>query len=191
VSHLSRFRRSTIPVSGLLVLTTALTGVAGCQSSTAAPKAAAVTPSANFGGTDLAWIEITIAMDEQLRPLLALVPEHSADPQVQALTRQVQGFTDTELTQLRALHDQARLPSENPHEGMTMPGMVSGDIVTKAAALSGATFDKLVRDQIKAHLQQGENLARSEEKAGIEPRVRALASNVIHTRTQALESIKE
>ena len=191
MSHLSRFRRTTIPVTGLLVLTTALTGVAGCQRTTAAPKPAAVTPSANFGGTDLAWVEITIAMDEQLRPLLALVPKQSTDPRVQALARQVQGFTDTELTQLRALHDEARLPAQNPHEGMQMPGMVSADTVAQAATLSGAAFDKLVRDQIKAHLQQGQNLAESEEKAGIEPRVRALASSVIHTRTEALGSIRQ
>lgn len=191
VSHHSRFRRAAIPVTGLFVLTTALTGVAGCQKTTADPKPAAVAPSANFGGTDLAWIEITIAMDEQLRPLLALVPKQTTDPQVQALAKQVQGFTDTELTQLRALRDEARLPSENPHEGMTMPGMVSADTVTQAAKLTGPAFDQLVRDQIKAHLKQGENLAESEEKAGIEPRVRALASSVIHTRTQALGSIGE
>jgi uncharacterized protein (DUF305 family) len=191
VSHHSRFRRATIPVTGLLVLTAALTPVAGCQKTTAAPKPAAVTPSANFGGTDLAWIEITIAMDEQLKPLLALVPQQSKDPQVQALAKQVQGFTDTELTQLRALHNQADLPAQNPHEGMLMPGMVSADTVTKASTLSGAAFDKLVRDQIKAHLRQGQNLAQSEEKAGIDPSTRALALSVIHTRTETLGSIKQ
>jgi uncharacterized protein (DUF305 family) len=190
VSHSDRFRRATIPVTGLLVLTAALTGVAGCQSTTAAPKPAAVVPSANFGGTDLAWIEITIAMDEQLQPLLALVPGQSRDPQVLALAKQVQGFTGTELSQLRALHNEARLPAQNPHEGMEMPGMVSAGTVTKASTLTGAAFDQLVRDQIKAHLKQGQNLAESEEKAGIDPRTRALASSVIHTRTEALGSIK-
>jgi uncharacterized protein (DUF305 family) len=191
VSYPSRFRRVTIGVSGLLVLATALTSVAGCRQTTADPKPAAVTPSDNFGGTDLAWIEITIAMDEQLEPLLALVPKQSHDPQVRALATQVRGFTDAELATLRALHNEAQLPSQNPHEGMEMPGMVSADTVTKASALSGAAFDQLVRAQIKAHLLQGENLAKSEENAGIDPRTRALASSVIHTRTEALGSIKQ
>jgi uncharacterized protein (DUF305 family) len=191
VSHPNRFRRATIPVTGLLVLTTTLTGMAGCSKSAAGPTPAAVAPSSNFGGTDLAWIEITIAMDEQLEPLLALVPKQSHDPQVQALAKQVQGFTDAELTKLRALHNEAQLPSQNPHEGMEMPGMVSADTVTKASALSGAAFDQLVRTQIKAHLLQGQNLAESEEKAGIDPRTRALATTVIDTRTEALGSLKQ
>jgi uncharacterized protein (DUF305 family) len=190
VSYPDRFRRVSIPVAGLLVLTTALTAVAGCRQTTASPTPAAVTPSTDFGGTDLAWIDITIAMDEQLRPLLALVPQHSQDAHVRALTKQVQGFTDTELSRLRALHNEAKLPAQNPHAGMLMPGMVSADTVSRASTLSGAAFDKLVRDQVKAYLQQGAKLAGSEEKAGIEPRTRALAASVIHTRTEALESVR-
>jgi uncharacterized protein (DUF305 family) len=178
-------RRAAIPVAGLFVVATALAGVAGCEKD----KPPATAPTADFGGTDLAWIEITIAMDEQVEPLLALVPAKSRDAQVQALARQVQAFTGAELTRLRALHDEAGLPSQNPHEGMPMPGLVSADTVRKASALNGAAFDKLVREQIAAHLKQGQNLAESEEKAGTEQRTRALAEDVIHTRTEALGSL--
>jgi uncharacterized protein (DUF305 family) len=178
-------RRAAIPVAGLFVLGTALTGAAGC----AKDKPPAVAPTASFGGTDLAWIEITIAMDEQVEPLLALVPTKSQDAKVSATARQVQAFTGAELTRLRALHDEAGLPSQNPHEGMPMPGLVSADTVQKASALNGAAFDKLIREQIEAHLKQGQNLAESEEKAGTEQRTRALAADVIHTRTEALSSL--
>jgi uncharacterized protein (DUF305 family) len=181
VSYRIRVDRVAISV----VLATALAGVAGCQEN-APSRPASIAPSANFGGTDLAWIEITIAMDEQVEPLLALVPQRSRDPKVQALAEQVQTFTQAELGKLRALHDEAGLPAKNPHEGMLMPGVVSADTVQKAATLSGAPFDKLVREQIVAHLKQGQSLAGSEEKAGTEQRVRALASDVIHTRTEAL-----
>jgi uncharacterized protein (DUF305 family) len=179
------FRRAAIPVVGLLVLGSGLAGLAGCEQS----KPPAVAPAADFGGTDLAWIEITIAMDEQVQPLLALVPQQSRDAKVLALARQVQAFTGTELTELRALHDEAALPAQNPHEGMPMPGLVSADTVQKASKLSGAAFDKLIREQIAAHLKQGQNLAESEEKAGTDKRTRALAEDVIHTRTQALGSL--
>jgi uncharacterized protein (DUF305 family) len=185
VSQSPMFRRAAIPVVGLFVFATGLGGLAGCEKS----KPAAVAPAANFGGTDLAWIEITIAMDEQVQPLLALVPQKSKDARTQALARTVQAFTGTELTELRALHDEAGLPAQNPHEGMPMPGLVSADTVQKASALSGTAFDKLVREQIAAHLKQGQSLAESEEKAGTEQRTRALASDVIHTRTEALGSL--
>lgn len=177
-------RRAAISAAGLIAVAVTLGGAAGCDRS----KPPAATPTANFGGTDLAWIEITIAMDEQVEPLLALVPAKSRDAKVRALAQQVQAFTGAELPQLRALHDEAKLPAQNPHEGMPMPGLVSPDTVKKASALSGPAFDKLVREQIIDHLKQGQNLAASEEKAGIEQRTRALASEVIHTRTEALSS---
>jgi uncharacterized protein (DUF305 family) len=167
--------------AAIVVIAATLCGVAGCAHSKPAP-------AASFGGTDLAWIEITIAMDEQVQPLLALAPQQSRDAKVQALAQQVQAFTGSELSRLRALHDEAGLPSQNPHEGMPMPGLVSADTVAKASALNGAAFDKLLREQIVAHLKQGQNLAESEEKAGTDPRTRALASDVIHTRTEALVS---
>jgi uncharacterized protein (DUF305 family) len=185
VSRARLSRRAAIPVAGLFVLATALTGVAACDKS----NPPTVAPTADFGGTDLAWIEITIAMDEQVQPLLALVPKQSRDAKTQALAQQVSTFTGNELTELRALHDEARLPATNPHEGMPMPGLVSADTVHKAATLNGAAFDTLVREQISAHLTQGQNLAESEEKAGTEQRTRALAEGVIHTRTEALKSL--
>jgi uncharacterized protein (DUF305 family) len=185
VSQRRKFRRAAIPIAGLIAFSSTLAGVAGCGIS----YPPAVAPTADFGGTDLAWIEITIAMDEQVEPLLALVPRQSGDAGTQALAQTVQAFTGKELTELRALHDEAGLPAQNPHEGMPMPGLVSADTVKKASALSGTAFDKLVREQIAAHLKQGQNLAESEEKAGTEQRTRALATDVIHTRTEALGSL--
>jgi uncharacterized protein (DUF305 family) len=143
-----------------------------------------------FGGTDLAWVEINIAMDEQLSPLLALAPVRASRPAVRAFAASVDGFTQQELTVLRGLHDQAKLPAENPHEGMQMPGMVTPETVTRAGAATGAAFDKLLLEQVKAHLEQGTSLAGSEEKAGVEPQTLALAKQVSSTRATALEQLK-
>lgn len=171
-------RHAAIPVAAVMVFAAALGSVSGCEKKQP--------PAPAFGGTDLAWIEITIAMDEQVEPLLALVPKQSRDARVQALAQQVQAFTGTELTRLRALHDEARLPATNPHEGMPMPGLVSAETVHDASTVTGPAFDRIVRRQLEAHLEQGRKLAESEEKAGTEERTRALASDVIHTRTEAL-----
>lgn len=167
----------------LLAGTLLLTGCAH-PGTDPAPTATA-RPAAQFGGTDLAWIEINIAMDEELIPLLEIVPQHSGSPALQALARQMQGFTTAELNALRALHDQARLPSENPHKGMPMPGMVTPEQMTEASALTGKRFDAYVLKLLQSHLDQSKSLADSEGKSGVEPQTRALASQILRTRSLA------
>jgi uncharacterized protein (DUF305 family) len=187
----SQTRRVKTIVRLLLVGLVATTGLAGCRSSR--PDAAgttATTTATQFGGTDLAWIEINIAMDEELLPLLDLVPQRSGSSGLQALALQVQAFTTAELSELHALHDQAGLPTVNPHEGMEMPGMVTPQQVTDARALVGKAFDADVRKVIQAHLEQGQNLAGSENKSGVEPQTRALALQVLRTRDAALTTAK-
>jgi uncharacterized protein (DUF305 family) len=144
-----------------------------------------------FGGTDLAWVEITIAMDEQLMPLLDLVPAHSSSPAVKTLVAQVKASHQQELGTLRKLRDQARLPTENPHEGMPMPGMVTPDQVSAAAAVTGPSFDALLRQRLTEHLTQGVSLAKSEEKAGIEPQTLALAAQVLSNRSAYLPKVAQ
>ncbi|MEU4241203.1 DUF305 domain-containing protein [Actinoplanes sp. NPDC026619] len=168
-----------VTLAGLLLVT-------GCANSGADPTSKPAAQAASqFGGTDLAWIEINIAMDEELLPLLELVRNRSGSDKVQALALQVQGFTTAELSTLRALHNQAALPSENPHEGMPMPGMVTPELMTEATSLTGKKFDVLVVKAIEAHLDQSESLAESEEKSGVEPQTRSLAEQILRTRTLA------
>ncbi|WP_433366392.1 DUF305 domain-containing protein [Actinoplanes sp. CA-142083] len=178
-------------LAGLLAL--GLAGcLAGCRDSAPEPvDSPAATTATQFGGTDLAWIEISIAMDEELIPLLQLVPERSGSSDVQALAAQVQAFTEAELSALRALHDQAGLPAVNPHKGMPMPGMVTPQEVTDASAQTGKDFDKTVLKALQAHLEQSQNLAGSEDKSGVEPQTRSLALQVLRTREVALATIKQ
>ncbi|MET0414547.1 MAG: DUF305 domain-containing protein [Actinoplanes sp.] len=130
-------------------------------------------------------------MNEQLLPLLDLASTRATEPAVRDLTMQVKAFTDTELGTLRQLHTQAQLPAENPHKGMPMPGMVTPEQVTAAAKLTGAAFDKAVVQHLKAHLEQSQNLARSEDKSGVEPQTRSLASDVLRTRAASLSAVQK
>jgi uncharacterized protein (DUF305 family) len=179
----------TLLVAGVL-------GLAGCSTAAtgtavSAPASSAAQPAGTgFGGTDRAWIEINLAMDEQLLPLLDLVPTNTKDSGVRAVATQIKGYTDSELGILRSLRDQAALPTANSHQGMQMPGMVSTDEVAKAAKLSGPTFDQEALSQIKAHLEQSQNLARSEEKSGVEQQTRALATQILRNREQALSTLQ-
>jgi uncharacterized protein (DUF305 family) len=171
---------------------TAAVTLAGCGASAAKPAPAPALSAGQagfFGGTDLAWVEINIAMNEQLQPLLALAQEKASRAAVKSYAAQVQSFSQQELTGLRALHDQAQLPSENPHEGMPMPGMVTPAQVSEAKAASGAAFDKLLLQRLKEHFDQGTSLANSEEKAGVEPQTLALAKQVLTNRADALKQL--
>jgi uncharacterized protein (DUF305 family) len=143
-----------------------------------------------FGGTDLAWVEISIAINEQLLPLLDLAPAKSADPGVRTLAAEVKTFDTGELMTLRKLHDQAKLPAQNPHEGMPMPGIVTAEQVAQAAKTSGAGFDSLLLLHLRETFEQGVNLATSETKAGIEPQTLALAKQVLATRAKYLPRVE-
>jgi hypothetical protein len=161
--------------------------MAACDDGPATPPTTA--PASAFGGTDLAWIELNIAMDEQLMPLLDLVPGHTADPNVQRVAGAVRDACTSELTTLRQLHDQAELPTSNPHEGMPMPGMVTPAQVAAAAAVQGPAFDTLVLAAVREDLDQGSTLARSETEAGSEARTLALARRVLAARGELVPAV--
>jgi uncharacterized protein (DUF305 family) len=179
----------SVASGGLLAL---LLGATACDAGTvvSTPPAAASSPapgsSGFFGGTDLAWVEITIAMNEELLPLLDLAPTHSSDDGIRALAAEVRAGHEQELGTLRRLHDLAKLPSENPHKGMPMPGMVTPEQVTAAAAAQGAAFDKLLVRHLRAHFEQGMKLAESEAKAGVEPQTKSLAAQAMASRERLL-----
>jgi uncharacterized protein (DUF305 family) len=165
------------------------TGRPGSAATTSAATAPSGAPGV-FGGTDLAWVEISIAIDEQLLPLLDLAPAHGADPGVRKLAADVKTSATAELATLYKLHDQAKLPAQNPHEGMEMPGMVTPEQVTQAAQTKGAGFDSLLLLHLKAAFEQGANLATSETSAGIEPQTVALAKRVLKTRAGYLPRVR-
>jgi uncharacterized protein (DUF305 family) len=162
------------------------------QPASAATTPATASPGAPgvFGGTDLAWVELSIAIDEQLLPLLDLAPAHGAGPGVRKLAADVKTSAAAELATLYKLRDQAKLPSQNPHEGMEMPGMVTPEQVTQAAQTTGAGFDSLLLLHLKEAFEQGVNLATSETRAGIEPQTVALAKQVLKTRAGYLPRVK-
>jgi uncharacterized protein (DUF305 family) len=171
-----------------VALFTAVLCLGGCDSGTAAAPPAPV-PSATssapaFGGTDRAWVEITIAMSEELLPLLALAPERAGKAQVRALAADVEAATERDLATLYELHDAAGLPAQNPHKGMPMPGMVTPQQVAEAAAETGPAFDALLIRHLRAHLDQCVKLATSEQKSGVEPRTRSLAGRMIAVHTE-------
>jgi uncharacterized protein (DUF305 family) len=183
------FPRMASPAVAVLIAAGLCACDSGAPAATPRPPSPAVSAGYAFGGTDRAWIEINIAMNSELVPLLDLAPAHSHDEAVRALATQLKDFHANETATLRQLHDEAGLPAENPHVGMPMPGMVTPDIVAKAAASEGRAFDDYFKLHLREHLEQGVQLARSETKSGVEPRSKQLAEDMIARRTAFLTKL--
>jgi uncharacterized protein (DUF305 family) len=164
----------------------------GLDSHSGNPPASTSTPNAasSFTATDRAWIEITMAMDEQLVPLLDLVDSHTGSAAVRDLGEKADASTKSELSDLRRLHDQAGLPAENPHKGMEMPGMVSANQVAHAGALREADFDDYFKKCLRDHLAQTGRLALGEKSSGKEPQTVSLASRVLQEQDQLSALVK-
>jgi uncharacterized protein (DUF305 family) len=160
-----------------------------CGGTEPAPAPTPAVAASSFGGTDRAWVEINIAMGEELTPLLDLAKTRTKDPGVRSLATEIATANTRELQLLYQLHDAAGLPAENPHKGMPMPGMVMPDQVSQAAETSGATFDELLRKRLREHLEQGVKLATSEGTAGVEPRTKELAAQMIADRETYLQRL--
>ncbi|MEV4623277.1 DUF305 domain-containing protein [Asanoa sp. NPDC049573] len=172
-----------------LIAMALLPTIAGCTPE--ASPAPEVVPAAttNFGGTDLAWIEISIAMNDQVLPLLALVSTRGDDAALTKLSADVEATATAELSTLHSLHDQAGLPAENPHEGMPMPGLVPPEEVTRVAGLSGPSFDRAVIEQLEGYLEQSHRLAEQELTSGTDPQTRDLATRTATARATALRQL--
>jgi uncharacterized protein (DUF305 family) len=183
-----RPRHVVTPVVPLIAVALCL---GGCRAeSPATPAPPVVSSAATFGGTDRAWVEINIAMGEELLPLLELAPARSRDAEVKALAADAKTLHQKELATLYALHDAAGLPAENPHKGMPMPGMVTPEQLAEASASTGPAFDKLLLRHLGAHLAQGVRLATSETTSGVEPRARALAAQMITERSEMADRVR-
>jgi uncharacterized protein (DUF305 family) len=167
-----------------LAIALALTAGCGAKAEPPPPAPAAVVPT-EFGGTDLAWVELMIPMDEQLLPVLDLVRSKAADPGLVALAGELHGVYDTEIPRLRALSDRAGLPTESPHKGHKMPGLVDADRLAALRTGTGADFERQAVDCLREHLDQLANLAGSEIANGTSPTVKALAGQVAKTRSGA------
>ncbi|MFI6335481.1 DUF305 domain-containing protein [Streptomyces sp. NPDC050535] len=185
-----RRSRARLVVSVLCALLI-LSGCAGPQHGAGTPAEATVTISSptdvsgaaagdagTFSTTDIAWLQLMIAMDDQTRHILQLAPRHGGEP---ALKRWAAGVTRdnlSHLTSLRELLAAAGVPDSNPHEGHDMPGMVNAEELEALADATGTEFDRLLRSALREHLTQAEHLSDGLRDSGSDPQVRKLATTV-------------
>jgi uncharacterized protein (DUF305 family) len=177
--------RTRIAAAALLLALGACTTPAPQQ----APPPTRIAPSAIVFGTDIAWAQLTLALNQKALQYLSLVPERAADARLVALAQQLSAGHTDEDTKLDAFLRQIGAPTDNPHAGMAMPGMATAEQITAMAAARGDAFDKLFVTNLRAHLTQCQNLAHSMSQSGKHPDAIALATTIESTRQQALTQL--
>ena len=135
--------------------------------------------------TTRAFVELTIATDDQAVKLMDLGATRAADPALRSFAAGLASARRSELTELRAILDP--VPYMNYHEGHDMPGMpTEAELVALAASQDFDTeFTRLAR----AHLTESSTVAQSGLKAIKHKRTHTMASAMEQERTSALRTL--
>lgn len=179
----------------LVVALLLLAVAAGCaQSGSADPErpvpARAAAPSATgVNGTDTAWTQLMIAMDDQTLQLLDLVPARTSDPATRRLVTLVGAGLRTELNQLHALRTKSGVPTTNAHAGHDLPGLVTAAELATAGKARGAALDRLVVAQLREQFNQSVLLCHGERGSGADPATKTLAASIERTRAGQLAQL--
>lgn len=142
-----------------------------------------------LNGTDVAWLQLMVPMNEQLLPLLDLVARQGAVPGVTDFAARLRASHQAELLALRQRRDRAGLPPTNVHVGHVMPGLVTEADLAVLRRTSGDAFDRHFVAIVRAHLAQGVTLARGERQSGADPATKSLAVTIERTRTTQLAAL--
>lgn len=146
-------------------------------------------PSGRFNGTDIAWLQLAVAMHERVLPLLEMVPERTTEPAVRRLAAQVRESHRADLDRSRRLLDRSGAPKTNPHEGHDMPGMMSAAELTALGTASRTEFRRLFGQHLREHLEQSVRVAAAEQRSGADPETTALASTIVRSGTEQLAQL--
>ncbi|MET7669644.1 DUF305 domain-containing protein [Micromonospora luteifusca] len=160
----------------------------GSPTTTAPPTAAAAGPSGSvspsgsaslFSPTDVAWLQLTVAMNERLLPVLDMVPNRTTDPAWRTFAARLGTAHRADLSTARRLLAESGAPATNPHEGHDMPGMVTEQELTTLRSATAVAFERLAGQHVRAHLQQAVRIATAEQRNGVYPATTALATEVV------------
>jgi len=138
---------------------------------------ATTAPASGPNTTDIAWLQLLIAMNERLLPVFDLVPSRSGDPAVQLYASVARRARTAELESLRKLAAGRTLP-ENPHLQHEMPGMPTAAQQAAMTRATGKDFDRGFTAAMIAHLDQTSRLCTGEQNSGADPAFRSLAESI-------------
>ncbi|MDG4807530.1 DUF305 domain-containing protein [Micromonospora sp. WMMD1120] len=163
------------------------------QRAATAPAPRAVTPTASvvLNGTDDAFIQLLIPMNEGALALIDHLDTRPAgtDPSLRDLLGEIREAHQAELRDLRGLLAAGNVPESNIHEGHQMPGMVTDVGLAQVRDAPDAEVPSRATALIRAHLAQTVVLCRGERNAGGSPELKALAGRIEQARAAELASL--
>ncbi|MEV1159893.1 DUF305 domain-containing protein [Micromonospora chokoriensis] len=164
---------------------------AAVPSSTAGSPAAVPTAPVVLNGTDDAFIQLLIPMNEGALALIDHVDTRppGADPSLRALLGDLRQAHQAELRDLRGILAAGNVPELNIHEGHQMPGMVTTASLDELRATPDAEVPSRAVALLRAHLAQTVVLCRGEQTAGGSPELKALAGRIQQARATELSAL--
>lgn len=142
---------------------------------TMTPGGSGANPAGSLNATDIGWIQLTIAMEEQARTILDLAPRRRGDAALGRWAADLAEEHRRDLTALRRLLADGGVADDNPHAGHEMPGMASAAELRTLETARGTHFDRLLRSAVRAHLTQTRKMAAAVRAADAGPGVKDVA----------------
>ncbi|MFD6680652.1 DUF305 domain-containing protein [Micromonospora parva] len=161
------------------------------SSASTTPTAAVPTVPVVLNGTDDAFIQLLIPMNEGVLALIDQLDTRpaGADPSLRVLLGELRTAHQAELRDLRGLLAAGNVSELNIHEGHQMPGMVTEASLAELRAAPDVEVPSRAAALIRAHLAQTVVLCRGERTAGGSPEVKALAGRIQQARTAELSAL--
>jgi uncharacterized protein (DUF305 family) len=154
-------------------------------------------PSATgFNDADVRFAQMMIPHHRQAVDMAKLAATRASDAEVKALAGQIAAAQDPEIATMTGWLTAWGEPMAAPdggHDmpGMTsMPGMMSDGEMTALAAAKGAEFDRMFVQMMIAHHNGAIQMARDEQKSGVNAEAKALAVTIEKTQTDEVATMQ-
>ena len=152
---------------------------------------------AGRNAADIAFATNMIPHHQQAVDMSALVPDRSANADIQKLASDVAGAQGPEIQTFKALllqwdeNPDLNTRSGNGGQGGGMQGMVDGLTMARLASLEGAEFDRLWLQSMIGHHQGAIEMAKAETANGANVDAKTVAHNIVTTQQAQIDKMNQ
>lgn len=139
---------------------------------------------------DIMFLQMMIPHHEQAIEMSRLASSNGASPAVQQLAEAIASAQAPEIEQMRAWLEGVHAPDMMGHGHMPMSGVLSASQMSELASARGAEFDRLYIEGMIGHHQGAVQMAQDELVAGEDPKVIALAKQIIASQTAEITQMQ-